>query len=327
MKMYRRLSEAVVFGLLIIVAVCAGSPAWGQEKYPSKPINIIVSWAPGGLQDIAARGMQPLLQKALGQNIVITNKTGGGGAIGFTEIANAAPDGYTIGHLSPSVNILKYTTKANIDYTRFEPIMFGGYTPVTLFVRKEAPWKNLTDFLAFAKANSQKPPRVGNSGNGAIYHISAINMERAAGVKFTHVPFAGGAPAIPALFAGQLDAAALSLTDGMQMVKSGKIRAVGVAAPDRSQFIPDVQTFKELGMNVEDISYFAWAGPKGMAKDRVRILYEALKKGVESKEFKAHCDHEAVTITTKGPEELAKFLAKEDVKWRDLIKSGGIKAE
>jgi tripartite-type tricarboxylate transporter receptor subunit TctC len=169
--------------------------------------------------------------------------------------------------------------------------------------------------------------RVGNSGYAAIYHISAISMEHAAGVKFIHVPYKGGAPAIPALLGGHLDAASLSPTDAYHLVKAGKLRAIGVTSPVRSKFVPDAQTFKELGLNVDDITYFSWAAPKGVAKERIRILHDAIKKGVESKEFKEYCDSQAVTIAPMGPEEFAKFLVKEDVKWKETIMIGGIKPE
>jgi tripartite-type tricarboxylate transporter receptor subunit TctC len=262
----------------------------------------------------------------LGQPVIIINKPGGGASIGFNEIANSAPDGYTFGQVSPSINILKYTMRAGIDYVKFEPIMFGGYSPSTILVRKEAPWNSLKEFLDYARANPGKV-RMGNSGYGAIFHISAIGMEQVAGAKFIHVPYKGTAPSIPALLGGHIEAIVAGITDTFHLIKGGKLKALGVAAPERSKFVPEAQTFKELGMDAEFITFYAWVGPKGIPKERVTILYQAFKKAIERKEFRNYCDSQGVTISTKDPEEFAKYLAQEDKKWNELITIGGIKPE
>ncbi len=318
-----------VWEVLLISFFClflGSGLALAQEKFPTKPISFIVSWSAGGGQDLTARALQPHLEKALGQAIIIINKAGGGGTIGFNEIAIAPPDGYTIGQASPSLNIVKFTVKTDIEYTKFEPIMFGGYSPSCILVRKEAPWKTLKDFLAYAKANPNKV-RVGNSGYGAIFHISAIGMEHAAGVKFIHVPYKGTAPSIPVILGGHIEAIVAGITDTFHLIKAGKLRAVGVAAPERSKFVPDAQTFKELGMDAEFVTFYSWIGPKSIPKDRVKILVNAFDKALHTKEFADFCDSQGVTISTMGPEEFGKYLAKEDKKWAELIKIGGIKPE
>jgi tripartite-type tricarboxylate transporter receptor subunit TctC len=303
-----------------------GGLAFAQEKFPTKQLTFIISWSAGGGQDLTARALQPHLEKALGQPVIIINKPGGGASIGFNEIANSAPDGYTFGQVSPSINILKYTMRAGIDYVKFEPIMFGGYSPSTILVRKEAPWNSLKEFLDYARANPGKV-RMGNSGYGAIFHISAIGMEQVAGAKFIHVPYKGTAPSIPALLGGHIEAIVAGITDTFHLIKGGKLKALGVAAPERSKFVPEAQTFKELGMDAEFITFYAWVGPKGIPKERVTILYQAFKKAIERKEFRNYCDSQGVTISTKDPEEFAKYLAQEDKKWNELITIGGIKPE
>jgi len=321
----KKIWRAILLSVLGWVMLVGGS-AFAQEKFPTKPITMIISWSAGGGQDLTARALQPHLEKALGQSVIIVNKPGGGASIGFNEVANSPPDGYTIGQASPSLNIIKYTMKAGIDYVKFEPIMFGGYSPCTILVRKDAPWNTLKEFLDYARANPGKV-RMGNSGYGAIFHITAIGMEQAAGVKFIHVPYKGTAPSIPAILGGHLDAIVAGITDTFHLIKGGKLKALGVAAPERSKFVPEAQTFKELGMDAEFITFYSWVGPKGIPKERVAILYQAFKKAIDSKEFHDYCDSQGVTISTKGPEELAKFFAQEDKKWRELITIGGIKPE
>ncbi|MBI5968908.1 MAG: tripartite tricarboxylate transporter substrate binding protein, partial [Deltaproteobacteria bacterium] len=231
----------VIFTAVLWLGTTVGGQAFAQEKFPIKPITLIISWSAGGGQDLTARALQPHLEKALGQSVIIVNKPGGGASIGFNEIANSAPDGYTIGQASPSLNIIKYTMKADIDYVKFEPIFYGGYSPNCILVRKEAPWNTLKEFLDYAKANPGKV-RMGNSGYGAIFHISAIGMEQAAGVKFIHVPYKGTAPSIPAILGGHIDAIVAGITDTFHLIKGGKLKALGVAAPERSKFVPEAQT-------------------------------------------------------------------------------------
>lgn len=313
----------VVFGYVTMV----GGLVFAQEKFPTKPITNIVSWSAGGGVDLLARALQPLLEKVLGQTVIIVNRPGGGASIGFNEIANAAPDGYTIGMVSNSVHTLKYTVKdTNIDYVRFEPIVYVGYSPSTIYARKEAPWNNLKDVLDYAKANPGKL-RVGNSGYGGIHHIAAIGMEQAARVKFIHVPYKGTAPSIPAVLGGHIDAIVTGITDCLHLIRGGKIKALGTAAPERSKFIPETQTFKELGIDADFAVNYSWAGPKGISKERVTILFEAFRKSAETKEFKDFCESQGVTVSMKGPEDYAKFLGEEDKKLKELITIGGIKPE
>ena len=303
-----------------------GGLAFAQEKFPTKPITLIVSWTAGGGQDLTARALQPQLEKALGQAVIVSNKPGGGASIGFSEIMYAHPDGYIIGQASPSLNILKYIMKTDIDYRKFEPIAYGGYSPGVLLVRNEAPWKTIKEFLDYCKANPGKV-KVGNTGYGSIGHMLDISMEHAAGVKFIQVPYKGSAPTIPAVLGGHVDAIGSWITDTLHLIKGNKLRALAITAPERSKFVPDAPTFKELGMDSEVGTYYSWVGPKGIPKDRINILYNGLKEAIESKEFKDFCDSQGVTISMKNPEELGKFYEKEDKMWKQLIEIGGIKPE
>ncbi len=323
--------DAKNFCVIVVVALCwvvmVGGWAAAQEKFPSKPVTLVVPWSAGGGHDLIARALQPLLEKFLGVPVMVVNKPGGGATIGFGEVMRSAPDGYTLCHISPTFNIVKYTVKdTTVDYVKFEPIIFVAYSPQIVVAKKDAPWNTLKEFLDYAKANPGKL-RVGNTGYGSIHHIGAIGIEHAAKVKFTHIPYKGAAPAIPELLGGHIDVLVVGQTDTLNLIKGGDLKAIGVAAPERSKFIPEVQTFIELGVNHSVPSFYSWVGPKGIPKERVNVLYNAFLKCIETKEFRTFCDSQGANIAVKRPEEFGKFLAEEDKKWKELITIAGIKPE
>ncbi len=322
-KMY-----GIIIGALVILwgVGIGGGWASAEEKFPSRPVTSIISWSAGGGQDLTARALQPFLEKALGQPVIIINKAGGGGSIGFNEISRAAPDGYTIGQGSPSLLTLNFVMKTDVDYRQFEPIIYGGYSPAAVLVKKESHWKDLKEILDYARANPGKL-RVGNTGHGSIGHMAAIGMEQAAGVKFIHVPYKGSAPSIPAVLGGHVDAIVSWITDTLHIVKGGKLKVLGVAAPVRSKFVPEAQTFKELGFNTETVTFYSWVGPKGIPKERVNILYEALKKSIETKEFRDFCDSQGVTVDIRDPKGLLALFERDDKMWKQLSDLAGIKPE
>ena len=308
------------------VVTMAGGLAFAQEKFPAKPITLIVCTTAGGGQDVTARALQPHLEKNFRQPVIVTNKPGAGHAIGLNEAAIAAPDGYTIVMTSPSLNLLKYTMKAGVDYVKFEPIAFVGFSPVGILVRKDAPWNTLQEILDYAKANPEKL-RIGNAGYGGLFHISAIGMEMAAGVKFTHIPYKGTSASFPAILGGHIDAIAAAVVDTFPLIKGNKLKVLGIAAAERSKIVPEAPTFNELGMKAEYATTYTFLGPKGIPKERVKILYDGFQKSSNTKEFKDYCSNQGVTMALMGPEEFGKFLEKEDKKWKELVTIGGIKPE
>jgi tripartite-type tricarboxylate transporter receptor subunit TctC len=270
--------------------------------------------------------LQPPLEKILGQPVIVINKPGAGATIGFGEVMTSAPDGYTLGIISPAFFTVKHTIpKAGIDYIKFEPIVYVGDAPNILAVRKEAPWNTLKEFLDYTKANPGKVS-VGNGGYGGTTHIFAIAIEHAAGIKFIHVTYKGTAPSFIDLLGGHVHAVAAGLTDTFSLIKGDKIKPLAVT-PDRSKFIPNVQSFKELGMNVDFPAMYAFLGPKGIPKERVNILYNAFKKSTEAKEFMDYFQTNGAAISVKGPEEFAKFLKEKDKSITELIVIGGIKPQ
>ena len=323
--------NAKVFLTVIFVALCCvmmvGGLVFAQEKFPSKQITFLIPWAAGGGQDLAARAFQPIIEKLTGVSVLVVNRPGGVATIGLGEVMRSAPDGYTLCHISPTISIVKYTVKnTEVDYVKFEPIIFTTYAPLALVVRNEAPWKTLKEFLDYAKANPGKL-RVGNSGYAGLGHNGCVGLEQAAKVKFTHVPYSGTAAGFPDLLVGHIDAFFVTLTDVLHMINGGLLRALGVASSERIKFVPEVPTFAELGIKYNVLSYHAWVGPKGIPKERVKILYDLFMRALDTKEMNAHYDSHGGIISVKGPEEFGKFLAEEDKRWKELIAVAGIKPE
>jgi tripartite-type tricarboxylate transporter receptor subunit TctC len=314
-----------------VIALCwvmmSGGLAFAQEKFPSKQMTIIIPWAAGGGQDLAARAMQPTLEKMTGVPFLVVNRPGAGATIGFGEVMRSAPDGYTLCHISPSISIVKYTIKdTTVDYVKFEPILFSAYAPQLVVGRKDAPWNTLKELLDFAKANPGKL-RVANTGYGAIHHMGAIGIELSAKIKVTHIPYKGTGAAIPELLGGHVDVLVTSLSDILHLVRGGSLRVIGVADTARNKYIPEVQTFVELGVDHKVLSYHAWLGPKGIPKERVKILYDLFVKTLNTDEIKSFYDKQGATISVKDPTEFGKFLEEEDKRWKNLIINAGIKPE
>ncbi|HEX5681084.1 MAG TPA: tripartite tricarboxylate transporter substrate binding protein [Desulfobacterales bacterium] len=319
-----RKTSAILFACMVAFGGVLVNPAVAQEKYPKDPITIVVPYAPGGSHDLVARTLQPHLEKLLGVSVLVENKPGGGSTIASNFVKAAPPNGYTLVTVTPTLSIIKYTLpESNVTFDQFEPIAYVGYSPQGVFTRMDAPWNTLKELLDYAKANPEKI-KCGNAGHGGNFHMGAVGIEQATGVKFTHIPFKGAAPAVPAVMGGHVDIIVSTLADTLHMVKGGSLKVLGLAAPERNKFAPNAQTFKELGYDIEFSTYWSYLGPKGMPKDRVQILYDAFKKSTETKEVKEFFDMQGAVLSLKNPEELGEYYRKEDVKWGRLIKEGGL---
>ena len=178
-----------------VLSLGSGSAA-AQEKFPSRPIQFIVSWATGGAATLHAQVVQPHFQKAIGGSTQIINKPGGGGTIGWNYIANSPPDGYTVGVINPSLLITQYTTSTGVSFKKLDPIIVAVDLTAALAVRADAPWKTFKEFISYARANPEKV-QMGNSGMGAVYHISALGIEMVTGSNSPTCPLRAVALPLP----------------------------------------------------------------------------------------------------------------------------------
>ncbi len=271
-------------GMLLLVSFVAGGitigPAWGTEKYPSRPIHLIVPYAPGGAADLGSKVVAERMVEFLGQPILSQYKPGGGGSLGAAFVAKAKPDGYTVLVGSSTPLVLSPIVK-KMDYTLedFIPLGIYGYTPIWVVVKKDAPWKNLKDLVAEAKASPPGKITVTSYGKLTIADFTIEMLSKQAGVKFTHVPYKATPEAISAVLGGHGQAAFVTGAGGL--LESGTIRILAAASDERIEALADIPTFKEQGYPISIISSYTFCVPKGTPREAVDTLFNAQKKAME----------------------------------------------
>jgi len=270
--------------------------------------------------------LQPAFEKALGVGTVIVNKTGGGGTIGWNLLANSPPDGYTVGVCNNSLLTTQYTVRTGISYKKFDPLIMTVMIPLGVVVKADSPWKTFQEFIDYAKANPGKVI-MGNSGHGATYHIGIVGIEKATGTKFTHIPYKGSGPCVTALLGGHVDASLIEISTLMPYVEAKKFRILTVSSAKRNFLLPDVPTFKEFGFDLDVSAWVGYIVPKGTPKERIKVLHDALKVGVDSEAFKTFYVKQGGVISYMGPEEMGAQWEVLHKGWKDIIDFGGFKPE
>lgn len=272
------------------LAVAFALPAFAQETYPSRPIQMVVPFPPGGVADITGRPTSHVMGRLLKQSVVVVNKSGAGGSVGTALAARAAPDGYTILMALSSISVLPVADRLQgrppaYELDQLTPIALVSADPTVLVVRADGPYKTLKDLVDAAKA---KPGTI-NYGSSGVYGTLHVAMEifaGAAGIKLFHIPYQGGGPAVAALLGGQIDALASGPSAAMGQIKAGKMRALAVWGDKRLASLPDVPSMKELGY---DATFFIWSGvfaPSATPRPIVDALRAVLRLTVDDAEFK-----------------------------------------
>ncbi|MDB5956575.1 tripartite tricarboxylate transporter substrate binding protein [Ramlibacter sp.] len=283
------LLRRILPGLLLATAA-AVAPMAAQAAYPEQPIKMIVAYAPGGGTDIIARVIAPYLEKYLGNGaqIVVSNRGGAGGGIGFAELAKAPPDGYTIGFINtPNVLTIPIERKTMFHWQQYDLLGNVIDDPGNFSVHQDSPIKNLAELAAFAKANPGKVS-YGTTGIGSDDHLAAMLFERAAGVKLTHVPFKGAAEVHTAVVGKQVYMASMNIGEALQYEKGGSpMRNLGQMATSRTNLAPGVPTFREQGYDIVLASLRGIAAPKGLPPAIRDQLVKAVEKAAADPEFQA----------------------------------------
>lgn len=292
-------------------------PAHAQQ-FPAKEVQIIVPYAPGGATDLIFRALAASSQKYLGKAVVVVNRPGGGGAIGFTEAAQAKPDGYTLVTVITPVTILPHQVKTAFNYQSFEPIINVVLDPGMFQVRADSPWKTLPEFLDYARKNPGMIT-VGNSGAGGGVHLIALAFEKAAGVRFNHIPFAGGGPSVTALLGGHVNAVSVSPPEGIPQVKAGTLRIIALFADKRMADFPDVPTVREQGIDFSMSQWRGLAAPKGTPPEAIKVLHEAFRKDMEDPAFVKAAQEMSVQLHYLGPAEFGRLMAADDARYAKLV--------
>jgi tripartite-type tricarboxylate transporter receptor subunit TctC len=315
------------FAAGVLAAVAVSVQAQG---YPSKPIRLVVPFAPGGSSSIVARSMAVEMEKSLGQPFVVDNKPGGGGNLAMQEVAKSDPDGYTliIGHVGTlAVNPYMFS-KLPYDVERdFAPVSLLAIVPAIFVVHESVPAKDLREFVALAKKSPGKL-YYGSAGNGSAGHLAMEYLKQVAGIDIQHVPYKGTGPNIIDLVAGRTQAASTGTPALMQHVKSGKLRAIATGTAKRLRALPEVGTVAEQGYpGFETSQWYGLNAPAKTPEAIIQRLAAEVAKATRStvvKERFAVDDAEAVSST---PAEYGAFIRKEQERWGKVVRTAGIKAD
>jgi tripartite-type tricarboxylate transporter receptor subunit TctC len=299
------------------------------QDWPSRPIKLIIPFAPGGGTDVIARTMGQRLSQRLGQPVVPENKAGAGGAIGFAEGAKAAPDGYTLTFITGA-----YTTNAatgkkmSFDPIKdIKPIALVGTTPLLIAVPPNSPVKTLKDLVDMARA---KPNTVtyGSGGIGAMSHLGMELLASEARVQFTHIPYKGMAPAFNDMMAGTIQAGLTTFATTNALLQAGKLRGIVVTGPQRTPFAPNLPTTAEAGFPGVNIEFWwGFIGPSGLPSPIVKRLNDEINAILAQPETKELLGREAAVGTPGTPEDFGRLISTDLARWNKLIRDNNIKVE
>ncbi|CAG9186367.1 Bug family tripartite tricarboxylate transporter substrate binding protein [Cupriavidus pampae] len=314
----------------ILAATFAPPAVSAADKYPNKPVRMLVGFPPGGSADINARIVAQGLASQLSGSIVPDNKPGAGGNIAATEAKRAAPDGYTIFY-STSAIVLAPSLYQNVQFdafTDFVPISLTANIPLVLVTTPNLPVSNVKELVANAKANPGKL-NYASSGAGALLHLGGALFAKEMGIQATHVAYKGSAPAITDLIAGATQFMFLPLNEATPHIKTGKLKALALTSNKRTPILPDVPTIKEA-TGLDSLVMGAWQGilvPKGTPDAIVTQLRDATAHALQNKAVRAKLQDQGSEILGGTPQQYTDYMKSESVRWTRVIKESGAKIE
>jgi len=320
-----KLRTFLVLALALVFSMAIFSPAAVAKAFPKKPIMIVCPWSPGGGTDRTARFIADKLHTVLGVPVNVVNKTGGGGAIGFTYGAHARPDGYTITNLTFEIGTLKWLGYSNVSPADFKPLMQFNEDASAVIVGQNSKYKSVKQLLEAVKAN---PSAFKFSGCaiGTVWDLARIGMMRKFGINFAQVKFIptkGAAPAITELLGGHVDVITCSYPEASPQIEAGKLKALAIMADKRNPQFPDVPTLKEQGI---DWSYGTWRGfavPKKTPDSVAATLSNAFKKVFASEDFKNFMNQNGFGIKIRDSRAFGQFMMQQHRELENIIRAAG----
>jgi tripartite-type tricarboxylate transporter receptor subunit TctC len=312
----------------IMVALACGT-SFAQQGFPSKPVHLLLPYAPGGAVDILGRTLGEELAKKWGQPVLVENRTGAGGVIASQVVAKAEPDGYTLivvamGH---SINPFLYENLPYDTFKDFTPISLLGSSPNVLLVAANSPYKSLADILAAAR---EKPGALayGMAGNGTSTHLAGELLKSMAKVNIAPIAYKGGAPIIVDLLGGHIPLSFNNIPESISHINNGSLRALGVTSATRSEALPNVPTIAEAGVPGYDTSvWWGLLGPAGLPADLTAKISKDCVEAINTPAVKQRLNNLGATVIGSSPVDFANYIKTEYDKWGPIIKAAGIKIE
>ena len=315
---------------LAFVLLAGASVSAFAQQYPTRPIRMLIPFPAGSAADIIARAMEPALRERLGQALVIDNRGGAGGNIAAELAAKSPPDGYTLLMATIGTQAINVSLYSKLNYhpqKDFTPVTLVGDSPNAMVLNPTVPAKTMKEFIALAKSR----PGVlnyGSSGSGTTVHLSGELFKVMTGIKMIHVPYKGASESLTALISGETDLQFASLSSAIPLIKSGRLRALGVTSPVRSPSLPELPTIAELGLpGFAAVAWFGIVGPANLPANVVATINKTALASLGQQDVKDRLFNSGVEVRTMGPEEFARYIESEIQKWAKVVKASGARAD
>jgi tripartite-type tricarboxylate transporter receptor subunit TctC len=313
-------SRALALAVLVLLAAIAPAAA-----FPDKPLDLTVLFGAGSAADLLARKLADLAGRDLGQPVAVVNRTGAGGALGYTYVKSQPADGYALVWNSNSVSTAYHAGNMKLDYSAFAGVGALTSEPVSLAVKADALWKDIRELLAHAKTHPGQV-RVGNSGRGSFTHLVAVALENRAGVKLTHVPF-GRELAVTTVLGDKIEASVQLPAEIMAQIAGRQVRVLAVSSDKRLASLPDVPTLKESGVDLTMTLWRGVAAPKGTPQAAIARLERAFTQAAQSAEFRDFATRMGAVVDVRGAQDFDAFIARDDREIAALMEQIGLRKQ
>ena len=300
--------------------------AHAQQKYPVRPIRLVVPFAPGGGTDIMARSLAQKLSEAFGQTVVVDNRAGGGGTVGTETVVRANPDGYTMIIVSGSFAANAAVYKLPYDSVNdIAPVALVGETGNVIALPLAVPIMSIQELIAYDKASPGKL-NYGSTGTGGFTHLITELFNQLAGTKLTHIPYKGTGPALNDLLGGQIQVLFGSLPSTIPLIKQNRVRGIGVTTPKRSPALPDIPAIGEAVPGYEAVLWYGFWGPKGLPKNIVTLWNTEIRKALKQPDLQQRLANDGLEPADSPPERFNEVVKRDVAKWSRVVKTGNIRA-
>lgn len=323
-----QVSRMLSLMLVTLLVSAAATPSQGQV-YPAKPVRVVVPFPPGGPVDVVARIVAPRLGEAVGQQVVVENRSGASGTIGTSSVAKSAPDGYTLIVGTTTTLTVAPRLYQNLSYDPardLQPLSRLAVVPSVLVVHPSVPATSVRELVAFAKAHPGKLT-YGSAGPGTAQHLAMELFKQMSRTDILHVPYKGGAPAMADLMGGQIALTIEPLNTALPQLHSGRLRGLAVSTPGRSPALPNLPTISESLPGYEATLWIGLLGPAGMPSDVTKLLHAAVVKSLQASEVRDRMAQQGATPIGDSIAEFAETIRRDTVRWAELVKKLDLKLE